>query len=434
MRFTRITLLHVWDQPLRRASALMCQFWSLCLAGGAQRLADIKRSDFDSLSLDYLRQRVNEYVEIPLVSQLLAKTKCFTAVSKLFMRQEYCKLLDAWLQDLPWMGTILVGSPGIGKSYCSYVALEYKLRDPSCAVVIWLWDNQLNIEGYVQWNETFFRVKSYTDLVESFNFDEAPGGKVTVVYDGRANMHYIGFHFAYTLVVHSPSANIGGSQKNHPQLWYMEPWARDEMEKWAEWHGYDRELARKLYDIAGGAIRVHVDSIARAAKQRKIDAGDEGESQGEQSDPCEQARKIISDAVKSIFYGRTESTALSGPAQDIHRILHWYPEAGNHTQHEIFFCSHYARQMYLNVKEETRQMSMLHDPTDKLTFEAAVFGYIEARQECSFGVRELEGSLQSEGHASFARKTLRWRNLVKYQGAIELVRDFVHTHVWCAVH
>ena len=412
----------------------MCQFWSLCLAGGAQRLADIKRSDFDSLSLDYLRQRVNEYVEIPLVSQLLAKTKRFPPVSKLFMRQEYCKLLDAWLQDPPWMGTILVGSPGIGKSYCSYVALEYKLRDPSCAVVIWLWDNQLNIEGYVQWKETFFRVKSFTDLVESFNFDEAPGGKVTLVYDGRANMHYIGFHFAYTLVVHSPSANIGGSLKNHPQLWYMEPWARDEIEGWALWNGYDRELARKLFDIAGGAIRVHVDSIARAANQRKIDAGDEGESQSDPSDPCEQARDIVSDAVKSMFDRTTESTASSGRAQDIHRVLHWYPDAESRTQHQIFFCSHYARQMYLKVRQDNRIMNLLNEPSDGPMFEAAVFGYIEARKECSFRVRELEGGLQSEGHASFALKTLRWRNLVKYQGASDLVWNCMPTHVWCAVH
>jgi len=54
----------------------------------------------------------------------------------------------------------------------------------------------------------------------------------------------------------------------------MEPWARNEIEDLAVWHGYDRELTRKLFDIAGGAIHVHVDSITSAAKQRKIDAGD----------------------------------------------------------------------------------------------------------------------------------------------------------------
>ena len=79
-------------------------------------------------------------------------------------------------------------------------------------------------------------------------------------------------------------------------------------------------------------------------------------------------------------------------------------------------------------------MILLKEPSDGPMFEAAVFGYIEARQECSFGVRELEGGLQSKGHASFARKTLRWRNLVKYQGASDLVRDCMHTHVLCAVH
>ena len=79
-------------------------------------------------------------------------------------------------------------------------------------------------------------------------------------------------------------------------------------------------------------------------------------------------------------------------------------------------------------------MSMLHDPTDNLTFQAAVLGYIEARKECSFRVRELEGGLRSESHASFADKTLRWRNLVKYQGASDLVWDCMQAHVWCAVH
>ena len=110
------------------------------------------------------------------------------------------------------------------------------------------------------------------------------------------------------------------------------------------------------------------------------------------------------------------------------------PDAESRTLHQIFFCSHYARQMYLEVRQDNRIMNLLKEPSDGPRFEAAVFGYIEARKECSFGVRELEGGLQSESHASFARKTLRWRNLVKYQGAGDLVWHWMHTHVWCAVH
>jgi hypothetical protein len=162
--------------------------------------------------------------------------------------------------------------------------------------------------------------------------------------------------FSHGLVVHSPSANIGGSLKRIPVPWFMEPWARDEIEDWAEWHGYDRELARKLFDIAGGAIPIHVDSITSAAKQRKIDAGDEGKSQSDPQDPCETARAIISDAVKSMFYGTSESTASSNQAQHKHWVLHWYPEAENRTQHQIFFCSHYARQMYLKARQEKCKM------------------------------------------------------------------------------
>ena len=74
-------------------------------------------------------------------------------------------------------------------------------------------------------------------------------------------------------------------------------------------------------------------------------------------------------------------------------------------------------------------MSLLHEPSDGPMFEAAVFGYIEARKECSFGVRELESGLQSEGHAPFALKNLHWRNHVKYQGASNLVCDWRPTHI-----
>ena len=98
---------------------------------------------------------------------------------------------------------------------------------------------------------------------------------ITLVYDGRGNVHYVGLpRFSHGLVVHSPSANIGGSLKRFPLPWHLEPWARNEIEDLAVWHGYDRELTRNLLDIAGGAIHIHVDSITSAAKQRKIYAGD----------------------------------------------------------------------------------------------------------------------------------------------------------------
>ena len=44
-------------------------------------------------------------------------------------------------------------------------------------------------------------------------------------------------------------------------------------------------------------------------------------------------------------------------------------------------------------------------------------------------ITAVEGGLQSEGHAPFAYKDLRWRNHVKYQGASDLVWDWMPTHV-----
>ena len=60
---------------------------------------------------------------------------------KVYMRQEYVDFLRDWQES--YKGRILVGAPGIGKSVCSYAALEMKLREPS-NVVIWLWDTRWN--------------------------------------------------------------------------------------------------------------------------------------------------------------------------------------------------------------------------------------------------------------------------------------------------
>ena len=140
-----------------------------------------------------------------------------------------------------------------------------KLREPG-NVVIWLWDTRWNDEIY------YFDDRRILQRCFSLARSSVP---ITLVYDGRGNVHYVGLpRFSHGLVVHSPSANIGGSLKRFPLPWHLEPWARNEIEDLAVWHGYDRELTRNLLDIAGGAIHIHVDSITSAAKQRKIYAGD----------------------------------------------------------------------------------------------------------------------------------------------------------------
>ena len=56
------------------------------------------------------------------------QTKPEYAIQRVFVREEYISFLKEWLQCRPPKGKILLGSPGIGKSVCSYLAVEYMLR------------------------------------------------------------------------------------------------------------------------------------------------------------------------------------------------------------------------------------------------------------------------------------------------------------------
>ena len=57
-------------------------------------------------------------------------------------------------------GKLFLGTPGIGKTYCAYRAVEYLLRQHGIAV-LWLWDGAKGAVGCLaQSNEVF--VSDYT--------------------------------------------------------------------------------------------------------------------------------------------------------------------------------------------------------------------------------------------------------------------------------
>jgi len=202
---------------------------------------------------------VNEYVELPLVSKLLAEADESKPPEKVVMREEYIEFLHEWLQSPEGYGKMLVGSPGIGKSVCSYVALEYKLREPSPGVVVWMWDKKgggssifMLCGGTVYWTESYASFKRWLSTIP-----QEARQNFTFVYDGRENLHYMAPPpFTLGLAVHSPSADsLAGTEKEGLWRWYMKAWERSEIEQWAVLQGHDLELTRKVYDRLGGNVR-----------------------------------------------------------------------------------------------------------------------------------------------------------------------------------
>lgn len=359
--------------------------------------------------MEDLRRSVNSMIDIPLVSQVLMQTARYPKnafTERVFVRQEYIDFLEEWLRikGTRRRGKILVGSPGIGKSVCSYLALELELRDPRTAV-IWLWDSHYGkeIQGCVGWGNEVFTA-NVGRVVDYFNWHEARG-QITFVYDGRANLHYMGFsYFDNGLVVHSPSANIAGSEKEGLLPWCMKPWTGEEIDSWAEKQGYTLNVARELFDILGGAIRLFATVISEVTHESQC---------------SDQARHHIDRAVQHMFPANTSESAGQGSErQAAHRVLHWYPVVRTRGVWNVFFCSHYARQRYLEIWRSNNIVNLLQRPSGGYEFEAGVHGHIEKNGRCHFTVRELEGP----DVVRRTQKELRWTRIKKYWDASELVR------------
>jgi hypothetical protein len=368
------------------------------------RATCIKRSGFEPLTLDALKRSVNTIVDIPLVARVLNTSGIEGVPEKVFLRQEYVEFLDEWLQ-CKHKGKILLGSPGIGKSVCLYLVLEYLLREPQY-VVMWVWDmgrrSNNELGACVGWGDDIY-VTDFGTAAAKFSSRDA-----IFVYDGRSNLHYMSPPpFSRGLVAHSPSAeSIAGTEKEGFRRWYMNPWTGEEIRDWAVHEGYDTQLALKLYNIVGGVLR---------DVQSALEEG---------SEKCtEHARARVREAVKEVFPAETDEPVAQGAGKQaaVHRILHWYPEDDARMQRQTFYSSPYARDQFLERMNELNSNEFLLRPRLGSQFENAVLGHMEKKNHCHFRVRVLEDTVY--GHMPQSqKKTLRKKYLKRYKDAKELVR------------
>ena len=87
-----------------------------------------------STCCDPLTLCVAHMIYIPLVALVLNAADLEEIVKSAFVRPEYVDFLEEWLQcgQKGQYEKILLGSPGIDKSVCSYLAVKCMFRQPDC--------------------------------------------------------------------------------------------------------------------------------------------------------------------------------------------------------------------------------------------------------------------------------------------------------------
>jgi hypothetical protein len=337
------------------------------------------------------------------------------------VRQEHVDFLEDWLQCRPETGKILLGSPGIGKSVCSYLVVEYMLRQPD-TVVKWLWDGQNTLRGCMAWADDIY-LYNFADMqlqhqlprasqcaIKQYHEQMEARTQCVLVYDGIKNMHYLDDTGGYSkgLVVHSPSAeSIAGTEKEGFRRWYMKPWNDEEVQTYARKRGYDGEVALELFKLLGGAVRDILEGLAFGTDEEKYGF----------------AREHIEEGIDELYPGERNQTATQGleGKRPVHRVLHYYPQPERRGLKEIYFSTHYALSRYLEKRGRTSVIAMIQQPSLGCELEAGVHGYIERNQSCSFSVRKLEGTHDGTPFS----ETLRYDKgqFWKYSVAGDLVSD-----------
>ena len=360
-------------------------------------------------------------INIPLVALVLKAADFEEVVEGVFVRQEHVDFLEGWLQCRPQKGKILFGSPGIGKSVCSYLVVEYMLRQPD-TVVKWFWDGQYTLRGCIAWADDIY-LYNFDDVhlqhqlprasqraIEQFHEQRQARTQCVLVYDGEKNMHYLGETGGYSkgLAVHSPSAeSIAGTEKEGFRRWHMKPWNEEEVQTYARKRGYDGEVALELFELLGGAVGDILEGLAYGADEKKYAF----------------ARQRIEAGIAELCTGERNQTAGQGfeKKRPVHRVLHYYPQPERRGLKETYFSSHYALVRYLEERGRTSVIPMIQDSFFCYELEAGVHGYIERNESCSFSVRKLEGTHDG----MLFSETLRYEKgqFWKYSVAGDLVSD-----------
>ena len=333
---------------------------ALLLTAGAPSLpihaTGIKRNSYEPLTLDDIIQAQDDEIDTPLVSSLMHQTKPEYAIQRVFVREEYISFLKDWLQCRPEKGKILLGSPGIGKSVCSFLAVEYMLRKPD-TVVKWIWDGEHALQGCIAWADDIY-LYNFADMQLQHQLPRASQRAIehyfhqlhcctenVLVYDGKKNMHYLGVAggFSKGLAVHSPSAkSIEGAAKEGLYRWHMKPWNDEEVHTYARKRGYDGEVALELFELLGGAVRDILKSLGKGADEEKYAF----------------ARQHIEEGIAELYPGERNQTAAQEfeEKRPVHRVLHYYPQPECRGLKEIYFSSHYARDQYLEVRNRLEEL------------------------------------------------------------------------------
>jgi hypothetical protein len=168
-------------------------------------------------------------IYIPLVALVLNAADLEEIVKSAFVRPEYVDFLEEWLQcgQKGQYEKILLRSPGIDKSVCSYLAVKCMLRQPD-TVVKWLWDRDYTLKGCIAWADEIY-LYNFDDMqlrhqlprasqraIEQYHQQRQACTQSVLVYDGKKNMHYLSATggLSKSLAVHSLSAeSIEGNAK-----------------------------------------------------------------------------------------------------------------------------------------------------------------------------------------------------------------------------
>ena len=318
-----------------------------------------KRNSYESVTPDDIIQAQDDEIDTPLVSSLMHQTNPEYAIQRVFVREEYISFLKDWLQCWPEKGKILLGSPGIGKSVCSFLAVEYMLRKPD-TVVKWIWDGEDALQGCIAWADDIY-LYNFDDVhlqhelprasqraIKQYHEQIQARTECVLVYDGQKNMHYLSETGGYSkgLAVHSPSAeSIAGTEKEGLRRWHMKPWNDEEVQTYARKRGYDGEVASELFELLGGAVRDIFEGLAFGTDEEKYAF----------------ARKHIEEGIAELDTCERNQTATQGfeGKRPVHRVLHYYPQPERRDEKETYFSSHYARDQYLKKRDPVKLLRRL---------------------------------------------------------------------------